>query len=959
MNNTYILIEDFFKSFKSFRHFKNKKKWNISGLSKFLTNELEQIVVTDKKFDHFGWSNIFSSEENEIIRLLGSYFFREFKKSNRNLDFLINNFIDNNGLCISSENHSFFSNTAVGENIFLFSDEKTGLDFLISFSSPWKYGFIAMQVTILSTKKVVNYTFNDTDTRISDQVAIDIGKVFDRYLTGQLEYLKKNVTDKKVIVTNYNYPHIGHNIWNGLSAWGCISDNLLSRVNTISQSLCYDFEYRDIPFEVERKFDSFDLENELPVFIKSDYIPEKVSNAIVEPSKFLLDKAMKKFKLPKSVLNKKIILINLRVGNRTIENNLDFHSKLIKKLVNNTDCILVLDGMNTSSVTEESSHKGINIVNEVELAEQLKEINPETIFSIVGSTIAENIAIANLAKVVMAPWGAGLAKYSWICHLDIVVYSSKSVLSSKPDLNIYSDKQFFDFNNDVVFLSHKNVEDIPRQGVHPSRWNFKFDLQGEEFIYQHLVKKLNTKIITVNNSYARAGLNFIFEIHPKSKVDLEILSWQHSEECLLNEIIGSDIRQYIKNSKKYIFNSVGGDFLSTCEKLKLNKSLFISSSTLYLTSYKNFRLGVLFSSGFNRLVGFIIHSHSGFRLYLDNPDFNNQSLMKRIEQDFNKEQALDIEYQLIHEYLTSEKRLKQALVLTHWHIGHHLWNELSALQEIFESGNWNKDWTLIKKTPRSEHFGLTRDLFGNKGSNEVTLNEDECINEIIIKNGLCAFVPIARFINSNLRKKILEYSHSQTLVLEQLINRDKEHVIILFNIRLGDRELINQEQLIVSLSKSLTEKGKKHTIFIDGMNNNRGATGASVANKNALQDEKLFVKRILKALPDCCISMLGCSVFESICICDLADFYIAPWGAGLAKYAWLTNTKGYVHGSNFLMNNKKDLNIYNDSKFREGAREIIYLSGVSDEESLHADPFRKNYTINVNSAVNKILEGEK
>lgn len=115
--------------------------------------------------------------------------------------------------------------------------------------------------------------------------------------------------------------------------------------------------------------------------------------------------------------------------------------------------------MNTSKVSSTSTHKCIDFDDEYTLAKELSILDPSRIFSIIGSTISENIAVINNALAVVAPWGAGLAKHCWVANLPAVIYSSSSILRTRDDLRIYDTVEFRENAKNALFLDPKLVDD--------------------------------------------------------------------------------------------------------------------------------------------------------------------------------------------------------------------------------------------------------------------------------------------------------------------------------------------------------------------------------------------------------------------------------------------------------------------------------------------------------------------
>ena len=108
-------------------------------------------------------------------------------------------------------------------------------------------------------------------------------------------------------------------------------------------------------------------------------------------------------------------------------------------------------------------------------------------------------------------------------------------------------------------------------------------------------------------------------------------------------------------------------------------------------------------------------------------------------------------------------------------------------------------------------------------------------------------------------------------------------------------------------------------------------------------------------------NLLGASVTASICACDLSDFFIAPWGAGLAKYSWVAKKRGFVFSNTETLTNKHDLDIYHSSKYIENPSSIEFFPTdlITDMSSDNDDPFRANYEISVEEAVLFVLSKSK
>jgi hypothetical protein len=102
-------------------------------------------------------------------------------------------------------------------------------------------------------------------------------------------------------------------------------------------------------------------------------------------------------------------------------------------------------------------------------------------------------------------------------------------------------------------------------------------------------------------------------------------------------------------------------------------------------------------------------------------------------------------------------------------------------------------------------------------------------------------------------------------------------------------------------------------------------------------------------------STIGLPVAASVYWASKARFFIAPWGAGMAKYRWAANTPGFVITNTRLMGEGGRLRTYGRDDLMEQPTQVGYLSasGVTDlpeAPSLVArtDPHRINFGVKWN-----------
>jgi hypothetical protein len=134
-------------------------------------------------------------------------------------------------------------------------------------------------------------------------------------------------------------------------------------------------------------------------------------------------------------------------------------------------------------------------------------------------------------------------------------------------------------------------------------------------------------------------------------------------------------------------------------------------------------------------------------------------------------------------------------------------------------------------------------------------------------------------------------------------------------------------------------------VVVDGHNARRGDGQAesypSFTESRAARSPTEVEAQIAKSLqatfadtPVTIIDNINGSMSASLFWLDHAVFFVSPWGAGLAKYRWVANKPGVVVSSKWVLDNKGDLHIYDDTKYMESPTPVRFL------ESRHVFDFQ-------------------
>lgn len=487
---SYSLLSNFFSEMNGFQDLSNHNT-NMSSCTKLLR---ENINVSN----FISFEDTLSKHDEQLhFREIFDFYDKYLVNFRKDLTPLVQSIFKHKGLNFPSPYTGEYvqSNVICGDNIFIFTTVEG--DFIVSFSSPWKSGFNSIQITLLKERNCIHISSSRVIEEINGWYFADLGRVLLRMRQGRLSFLRDVAIEKKVVVTNYNYPHIGHNLWNGISAWGAVDRTIGSPEQFIVQSLCYDTQFYGALNCENKSIEEFDLKTELPFFIKNNYISNTVAQSIVNRCINSYESALHKFTLPKNLFYCRYIVVNIRIGNRSVLNYEEFYTALVTQLlITHPRHYLIIDGMNTSSVVSSSTHKDIEVEDEYVLAKSLSSLDPSRVFSIVGSTISENISVIQNALAVIAPWGAGLSKHCWIANLPAVIYSSANVIRTRSDLRIYDTAEFREDAKEAMFLDPEFVEDFNEDGLSESgREGFIIGRNG----VKELVSLLTVQIKKYNN----------------------------------------------------------------------------------------------------------------------------------------------------------------------------------------------------------------------------------------------------------------------------------------------------------------------------------------------------------------------------------------------------------------------------------------------------------------------------
>jgi hypothetical protein len=172
----------------------------------------------------------------------------------------------------------------------------------------------------------------------------------------------------------------------------------------------------------------------------------------------------------------RIFLLGLRIENRTLVDLADFCRRVVEFLHLEVGRVaVVVDGHNsstggaTSVLYESNGAQQSGRLGDIErritdtLTAQFANQPSVRIVNLIGKTIASSIFWCNRSELFVTPWGAGLAKYRWVCNKPGVVTAGPTYLrtAGHDTIHLYDSEKFMDRPTPVLFTAEADAEDVP------------------------------------------------------------------------------------------------------------------------------------------------------------------------------------------------------------------------------------------------------------------------------------------------------------------------------------------------------------------------------------------------------------------------------------------------------------------------------------------------------------------
>lgn len=301
-------------------------------------------------------------------------------------------------------------------------------------------------------------------------------------------------------------------------------------------------------------------------------------------------------------------------------------------------------------------------------------------------------------------------------------------------------------------------------------------------------------------------------------------------------------------------------------------------------------------------------------------------------------------------FLRSSNRLA-AIFRNPPHLGHQLYNEVGGIDVLLQAsrGARRPPLALILGGAEGEIYGPTDALFPEWRGSVAYYGEDWISR--VYNQRLCALRLTDEYVGEGVRARIVARACASELVAEDrsLASALKAAgtPIVIIGLRVENRTLGDIPKFIIALADRIHDHWPDAVLVIDGHNAKR--PGSSEVYKSAIactRDPYEYEREIVTEIKSHCdktgltlIDLVGSVMERSVFWSALATAFVAPWGAGLAKYRWLGNCPGVILSNSWNIQYRSDFDIYFDPNIMAKPSRVIVIDSdrvkdITDVSSL-------------------------
>ena len=480
------------------------------------------------------------------------------------------------------------------------------------------------------------------------------------------------------------------------------------------------------------------------------------------------------------------------------------------------------------------------------------------------------------------------------------------------------------------------------------------------------------EIIGIKNNFTEKNLNDIIENFNNQieKVEVNINLYDNKKDIEHSHFVSAVIRK-IRNG----ITTIQDEMVKTNRlTLDLIKEKIISDKSLILTphlfclpfKYKDNYHFVFFAGFHSQIVAsydITTNKYFSYNYLVQQKPPVGRVLLSKITIKLLTQHIFDFPFE-VFSYL-SKPSLGRGCMVAAQHMGHSLWNDLTGLERLekLDLLKLVKSFVVLKG---AEPYGILEDKFKIKTELGLVRYSYLQWKEQIANcyyNNLLWIRATDNYVTDSLAVKILDDTpHAKKEIGDELT--------VTFGLRMENRTWINQREGWVEIIHHLSKKFPKLTVIIDGHNSSKHSgtlKSAGESQQHSIVDKENELVQHLKnqvySSEVCIKSCIETTLIENIKEINKSDFFIAPWGAGLAKYRWVCNLPGIIMTSTWNLKSRPDIRIYDSLEYRENSvesdfLESIYIEDIGNESAIVKSELaqKHNFKVDITGLTEKIDE---
>jgi tetratricopeptide (TPR) repeat protein len=299
----------------------------------------------------------------------------------------------------------------------------------------------------------------------------------------------------------------------------------------------------------------------------------------------------------------------------------------------------------------------------------------------------------------------------------------------------------------------------------------------------------------------------------------------------------------------------------------------------------------------------------------------------------------DFKYYILNE---NSKKLTDVVGFCGNNVGHYFWNEVSAIQELYDHKlNHKLEAFLIGKNNYFDIREIFEEIITENNKIlflDVSEKSGDEIFELCLKNNLFVVRFTGLVITERLASRLYHSSLRKCGVnFLQKVGESKKHFPLLWiTLRSHKRIWLSQIEGIANIIKELYKDYRNLGVIFDGFS----------TEKNIVEKIQNLIPVNIKTY-----NALDCAIYETILWSHAIDLFITPYGAGLIFPSHIANQPGVVH-THSIWNKPTPYCLHP----RENCVPIVPVPSVDSFDSAYNRDLDRNYDVDWRDIYNEVVK---